>query len=80
MSEKNCKIMSTKHNGGKPYTTPPGYVPPTLGEQWRYFYKHHPYYRYGYSAVILLGLVGYVASQYGKKETGGRSVAKPLEK
>lgn len=56
--------MSSSQNGKefKPFTTPPGYTPPTLAECWKYFYKQHPYYRYGYSAVIVLGIAGYLAS------------------
>jgi len=55
--------MDSNKSKHKPYTTPPGYVPPTLAEQWKYFYQKHSYYRYGYSAVILLGVVGYVSSR-----------------
>jgi hypothetical protein len=76
----------------KPYTVPPGYKAPTLGEQFRYVRsvinrKHvsqkfpptvsrshslpslslfliqaflkHPYYRYGYTAALLVGLIGW---------------------
>jgi hypothetical protein len=60
--------MSQNNKDFKPFTTPPGYRPPTLAECWKYFYKQHPYYRYGYSAVIVLGIVGYLASDQ-RKET-----------
>ena len=67
MEEKN-KNMDTKSNKKlgihQPYTTPPGFVPPTLGEQFRYFYKTHGHtYRYGYSLVLFTGMValGYQA-------------------
>jgi hypothetical protein len=46
----------------KPFTLPPGYKPPTLGEQWRYAMQKHPYYRHGYAAAILLGILGYTVS------------------
>lgn len=55
--------MNDNKSKHKPYATPPGYVPPTLAEQWKYFYQKHSYYRYGYSAVILLGVVGYASSR-----------------
>ena len=29
----------------KPYTVPPGYKPPSMGEQWLYATRRHPYYR-----------------------------------
>ncbi len=31
----------------KPYTVPEGWVPPTLGEQFTYAARRHPYARYG---------------------------------
>ncbi|KAL4424667.1 hypothetical protein ABPG77_004474 [Micractinium sp. CCAP 211/92] len=43
----------------KPYTVPPGWKAPTLGEQFRYAALRHPYYRYGYVAAVLFGLVGW---------------------
>jgi hypothetical protein len=30
----------------KPYTVPEGYKSPTMGEQWLYATRRHPYYRY----------------------------------
>lgn len=41
----------------KPFTVPPGYVPPTLKEQWLYANRTHPYSRYGYSLALLTGLI-----------------------
>ena len=35
----------------KPYTVPEGYKPPTMGEQWLYATRRHPYYRQGTAAV-----------------------------
>lgn len=39
----------------KPFSTPPGYEPPTLGEQFSYAARRHPYSRLGYGAVFLVG-------------------------
>jgi len=57
-----------KDRDPKPFTTPPGWKPPTLGECWHYFYRKHPYYRYGYSAVVLLGLIGWYSGGATSKE------------
>jgi len=43
----------------KPFTVPPGWVPPTMGEQWLYAMRRHPYSQYGAAAAFMLGLVGY---------------------
>jgi hypothetical protein len=43
----------------KPFTTPPGFKPPTMGEQWRYALTQHPWSRYGLPAAILIGGVVY---------------------
>lgn len=43
----------------KPYTVPVGYVPPTLGEQFRFAARRHPYYRYGTAGALLFGLLGW---------------------
>jgi hypothetical protein len=54
----NHKTNQKKGMMHQPYTTPPGYVPPTLGEQLQYFYKKHGHtYRYGYSLVIFTGII-----------------------
>jgi len=47
----------------KPFTVPPGYVPPTLGEQWLFAVRQHPYYRYGYAAALVVGIVGYALAR-----------------
>ena len=52
----------------KPYTTPPGFKAPTLGEQWLYAARRHPYMRYGYAAAILFGVVGYATAGRGKEK------------
>lgn len=41
----------------KPYTVPEGYKAPSMSELWLYANKTHPYYRYGYSLVLGVGLV-----------------------
>jgi hypothetical protein len=33
------------HEVPKPYTVPEGYKSPTMGEQWLYATRRHPYYR-----------------------------------
>lgn len=41
----------------KPYTTPEGYKAPAMTELWLYANKAHPYYRYGYSLALGVGIV-----------------------
>mmetsp|Transcript_16919 Transcript_16919/g.50525 ORF Transcript_16919/g.50525 Transcript_16919/m.50525 type:complete len:97 (-) Transcript_16919:4085-4375(-) len=53
---------------GKPYTTPKGYVPPTLGEQWRYAYMRHPQANWGYGAVFVCGLLAWAYTSSGSSE------------
>ena len=46
---------------------PPGYAPPSLGEQWVYAQRRHPYKSYGYAGVLLLGgLAWWAAAGRGK--------------
>ncbi|CAL5223959.1 g6565 [Coccomyxa viridis] len=45
----------------KPYSVPEGYVPPTMREQWRYAQRRHPYQKYGYGLVFIVGLGTYAA-------------------
>jgi hypothetical protein len=51
----------------KPYTTPPGFVSPTMAEQWRYAMNTHTWSRYGLPAAFLLGFVGYLFAYEGKE-------------
>ncbi|KAI7845348.1 hypothetical protein COHA_001055 [Chlorella ohadii] len=51
----------------KPYTVPPGYKAPTLGEQFRYAATKHPYARFGYAGAVLLGLLGWAIATEEKK-------------
>ncbi|KAI3430753.1 hypothetical protein D9Q98_009165 [Chlorella vulgaris] len=53
----------------KPYTVPPGYKAPTLGEQFRYAALRHPYSRYGYVAAVAMGLLGWAVAS-GEKKPG----------
>ena len=39
----------------KPFSTPPGFEAPSLGEQFSYAARRHPYARLGYGAVFLVG-------------------------
>jgi len=39
----------------KPFSTPAGFVPPSLREQFIYAARRHPYSRLGYAAVFLTG-------------------------
>ena len=55
----------------KPYTTPPGWRPPSLSEQWVYANRRHPYKNYGLAGVLLLGGVAWWAAADGKKKKGG---------
>jgi hypothetical protein len=50
----------------EPYTTPPGWSPPSLQELLAHFYKHHGYYRYAYSGVVLVGIIGWACAQQGR--------------
>lgn len=52
----------------KPFTTPPGFKPPTMGEQWRYALTQHPWSRYGLPAAILIGGVVYALGKDEKKK------------
>jgi hypothetical protein len=51
----------------KPYTVPPGYKAPTMGEQFRYAAMKHPYARFGYAGALLLGLLGWAVATEEKK-------------
>ena len=55
----------------KPFTTPPGFKPPTLGEQWRYAALRHPYARYGAVGAVLLGALGYALATHERNHAGG---------
>lgn len=50
------KAPSTPKDVPKPYTTPDGYKAPAMSELWLYANKAHPYYRYGYSLALGVGL------------------------
>lgn len=39
----------------KPFSTPPGFEAPSLGEQFSYAARRHPYARLGYAAAFLIG-------------------------
>lgn len=56
-----------KANPHKPFTVPEGWKPPSIAEQFAYFYRTHGHqYRYGYAAVVLLGLGFWGSSTYSK--------------
>ncbi|KAL4420400.1 hypothetical protein ABPG75_010056 [Micractinium tetrahymenae] len=61
----------------KPYTVPPGWKAPTLGEQFRYAAMRHPYYRYGYAAAVVFGIVGWAIATEEKERRGPH--AEPAE-
>lgn len=54
----------------KPYSVPPGWKAPTLGEQFRYAALRHPYYRYGYAAAVVMGLLGWAIATEEKGRRG----------
>lgn len=39
----------------KPFSTPPGFEAPSLGEQFFYAARRHPYARLGYAVAFLMG-------------------------
>lgn len=41
-----------------------------MGEQFRYAARRHPYYRYGYAAAVLVGLIGWGIATEEKKHEG----------
>lgn len=51
----------------KPYTIPEGYVAPKMSELWLYANKTHPYYRYGYSLALGVGLVAGAYAWYSRQ-------------
>lgn len=63
-------VMPQSHGGSpageappavpKPYTTPKGYVPPSIGEQFRYAYARHPYANSGLGAAVAVGLAAWL--------------------
>ncbi|KAL6772216.1 hypothetical protein ACKKBG_A29405 [Auxenochlorella protothecoides x Auxenochlorella symbiontica] len=59
-AERPPRVGPVAEGVPKPYTTPKGFVPPTMGEQFRYAYLNHPQYRYG---EIGLGCERGVASE-----------------
>ncbi|GMH35354.1 hypothetical protein BSKO_03222 [Bryopsis sp. KO-2023] len=61
----------------KPFETPKDYKHPTLGEQFRYALKRHPYYRYGYAIVLGIGGLAYCMLP---SDTSQNSVEKKAEK
>lgn len=52
----------------KPYSVPEGYIPPSMMEQWRYAQRRHPYQKYGYGLVFVVGLGVYAAFTISKVE------------
>ena len=62
----------------KPFSTPPGYEPPTLGEQFMYAARRHPYARLGYGAVFLVGagVWWFASSSAGASEEGEKKAKK----
>lgn len=52
----------------KPFTVPPGFKPPTMGEQWRYAAQKHPASRYGAAGAVLVGLVAYALAKQEEKK------------
>ncbi|KAK9839231.1 hypothetical protein WJX81_002899 [Elliptochloris bilobata] len=61
----------------KPFTVPEGYKAPSMGEQWLYATRRHPYYRYGYAAVALIGLGLYAVATISRVEDVHREARKP---
>ncbi|CAL8465946.1 g5482 [Coccomyxa elongata] len=59
-----------------PYTVPEGYVPPTMKELWQYAQRRHPYSRYGYALVFVVGLGAYAAIAVNKVGTAHKESVK----
>lgn len=70
MSQRgNCLLKDIPREVPKPFTVPPGWTPPSMGEQWRYALLNHPASQYGFPAAALLGLLAWgMASQKDKPE------------
>ena len=55
MAEAIAAAARLAQTHAKPFSTPPGFSAPTLGEQFAYAARRHPYSRLGYGAVFLVG-------------------------
>jgi len=60
------EVTSVPKEVPKPYTTPKGYVPPSIGEQFRYAYARHPYANSGFGAAFAIGLAAWLYVSYSK--------------
>ncbi|KAK9806787.1 hypothetical protein WJX72_002821 [[Myrmecia] bisecta] len=67
-SRKEVPTEQPPRQATKPFTVPEGYVPPTIKEQFQYAYRRHPYYRYGYALVGVVGLAAYAVATVNKVE------------
>lgn len=54
-AEALATAAAAAESHAKPFSTPPGYKAPSLGEQFAYAARRHPYSRLGYAAVFLTG-------------------------
>ena len=64
-----AKKLADAH--AKPFSTPPGFEAPSLGEQFSYAARRHPYSRLGYGAVFLMGAAVWWFASSSSSSTGG---------
>lgn len=64
--------VPSEASNSKPYTTPPGFKPPTMSEQWRYAAQKHPASRYGTAGALLVGLVAYAFAKREEQKHGSQ--------